>query len=101
MATTTQSVDPRALPLVEQAAAILREYGATEVYAYGSVVTGRWDPEWSDIDLAVRGVPPERFYAAGGAVMRAVPREVDVLDLDIPCRLSVFLEEEGDLVRVG
>jgi len=101
MPTTTPVLDPRAHAQVERAAAILGGHGATEVYVYGSVVTDRWDPEWSDIDFAVRGLPPDRYFRAAGEVARGIGREVDILDLDVPSRLAGFLQDEGDLLRVG
>ena len=101
MTTAVPTLDPRARSLVERAVAILREHGATEVYVYGSVTTARWDPERSDIDFAVRGLPPERYFKASGDIVRRIEREVDILDLDMPSRLATFLEEEGDLLRVG
>ena len=39
------------------AASVLKRAGATEVYVFGSSATGDAGPE-SDIDLAVRGIPP-------------------------------------------
>jgi len=100
--TTAQvALHPGARELVQRAAAILRGHGATEVYVYGSVTTDRWNPEWSDLDLAVRGLPPERYFRASGDVVRSIECEVDVLDLDVPSRLVTFLQEEGELLRVG
>ena len=66
---------------IETAARILREAGATEVYVFGSAATGRAD-EHSDIDLAIRGLPPERFFPAMSQVTDAIHREIDLIDLD-------------------
>jgi predicted nucleotidyltransferase len=101
MTTTVPTLDPRARSLVERAVAILREHGATEVYVYGSVTTDRWDPEWSDIDFAVRGLAPGRYFKASGDVVSGIGHEIDLLQLDRGSRLAEFLQEEGDLVRVG
>lgn len=101
MAAEALSPDPRAHALVERAAAILRGYGATEVYVFGSVTTGRWEPESSDIDIAVRGLPAECRYRVSGDLARAVGCDVSLLDLDAPSRLAAFLQDEGDLLRVG
>ena len=59
----------------------LRRYGATEVYLFGSLCTGQFHAA-SDIDLAVRGIPAERFYAALAALDTACDIPVDVVDLD-------------------
>ncbi len=101
MAASVTRLDPRASALVEQATAVLRAHGATEVYVYGSVVSGVWDPEASDLDFAVRGIPPERYFRAAAEVVRCLGREIDVTDLDSRTRFSLMLERRGKLARVG
>lgn len=55
--------------VAEEAAKLLREeFGAEKVLLFGSLVRRPWFTAWSDIDLAVWGVPPDRFFAAVGAV---------------------------------
>ncbi len=85
---------------IETAARILKEEGATEVYLFGSAAAGEMRPG-SDIDLAVRGIPPERYYRAGGKVMLAIPRPVDIIDLDSPTPFTDYLIRKGKLHRVG
>ena len=48
---------------IEKAAAVLKAAGAREVYVFGSAVTGDRRPD-SDVDLAVAGLPPQKFFAA-------------------------------------
>lgn len=85
---------------VETAARILRQAGAEEVYAFGSSVHGKMRPD-SDIDLAVRGLPPERFFRAMSTVTFAVSRPFDLIDLDDPDPFTEYLERKGELVRVA
>ena len=59
----------------------LCRYGATEVYLFWSLCAGQFHLA-SDIDLAVRGIPAERFYAALAALDAACDIPVDVVDLD-------------------
>lgn len=92
---------PKARELVARAAAVLRAMGATEVYVFGSATTEKWQLERCDIDLAVRGLPPEVHYAAAAEVVRVTEHEVDILDLDVPSRLAAFLHGEGDLQPVA
>ncbi len=101
MAATVSMLDPRARALVEDAASVLRNHGATEVYVYGSVVGGAWDPDRSDIDFAVRGIPPERYFRAAADVVDRIGREVDLTDLDSGGRFGPMLERRGKLIRVG
>ncbi|MCS7259716.1 MAG: nucleotidyltransferase domain-containing protein [Anaerolineae bacterium] len=55
---------------VAQAAAELlrREFGATRVVAFGSLAHRAWFTQWSDIDLAAWGIPPDQFYRAVAVV---------------------------------
>jgi len=85
---------------VERAVQELRACGAQEVYLFGSTGTGH-ARETSDLDLAVRGLPGRRFYRAVGRVMRAAGRPVDLVDLDSATPFSMYLKEQGGLVRVG
>ena len=51
--------------LIDEAASILTEEGAREVYLFGSAASGRVHQD-SDIHLAVSGLPPGR-YGTGGS----------------------------------
>jgi len=79
---------------------ILKEGGASEVYVFGSALADEMRPG-SDLDLAVRGIPPERYFRVGGQVMLAVSRPVDIIDLDSPTPFTEFLIRKGKLRRVG
>jgi predicted nucleotidyltransferase len=80
------------------AANVLRErFGAARVVAFGSVANkGSFGP-WSDIDLAVWGVPPERFYKAVAAVTAISSEfEIDLVDGETcPPKLRARLAREG------
>jgi len=85
---------------IETAVKILREAGATEVFVFGSAAHGEQRPE-SDLDIAVRGLPPERFFAAMSAVTFAISRPFDLIDLDEENPFTEYLEKEGELRRVA
>jgi len=85
---------------IRDAAAVLKEEGAREVYLFGSLAKGRERPG-SDIDLAVSGLPPERFFRALGRVMEAVNVRVDLIDLDDDNPLVQFMREHGELRLVA
>ena len=85
---------------IETAARILKEEGAKEVYLFGSAATGKPRPE-SDIDLAVRGLPPERFFPAMSAVVFAISVPFDLVDLDEENPFTEYLESAGGLRRVA
>jgi predicted nucleotidyltransferase len=87
--------------LIAKAVAVLRSYGATEIYLFGSVLSDAFDPEKSDVDIAVRGIAAKDFYSAVGETLCALGREVDIIDLDAGTAFGKYLTEHGELSRVG
>ncbi len=85
---------------VKQAVDILLRNGAREVYVFGSRARGDAAPG-SDLDLAVRGMPPERFFRAVGETCSALSIPVDIVDLDESSPALDYLKEHGDLLRVA
>lgn len=92
----TDSLNKRIL----DAAAVLKECGAREVYLLGSAVAGSLR-EGSDVDMAVAGLPPEAFFRAMDHACRVLGRELDLVDLDEPSPFTRYLKAEGKLVRVA
>ncbi len=85
---------------VARAVEICKAEGCRGVFIFGSVVAGRHRPH-SDLDIAVRGCPPERFYRLLGRLMDELSHPVNLVDLDTEIRVAEFLEQEGQLVRIG
>lgn len=85
---------------IAEAARILRAQGAREVYLFGSVATGR-ARDGSDVDLAVVGLPPERFFRALGLAADALDRPLSLVDLDEDTPFTRYLKTEEALQRVG
>ena len=83
---------------IEKATKMLTDSGCKEVYIFGSLAEGRSN-ENSDIDLAVRGCPPEKFYAILGKLLMELKHSVDLVDLDDDS-LGKFLIEKGTLINV-
>lgn len=86
--------------MIRRAADVLRAHGAKEVYVFGSFADGS-ARTGSDLDIAVRGLAPERFFAAAGAATVDAGRMVDVIDLDSPTPFAEYLRESGALRRVA
>lgn len=82
--------------LIREAAAAVMELGARAVYLFGSAVHDSMDEE-SDIDLAVTGLPPERFFRAIGCARRILKRPVDLVDLDESTPFTEYLKTSGVL----
>jgi predicted nucleotidyltransferase len=85
---------------IEMAARILREVGAREVFVFGSA-SREEPPAGCDLDLAVRGLPPERFFDAMSRVALAISRPLDLVDLDERNPFTEYLERKGELRRVA
>lgn len=85
---------------IEQAAAILKAAGVDAVYLFGSLAEGPVRAD-SDIDLAVAGLPPAKFFQAMGQTMSVLPRSLDLVDLDVDTPFTRYLKQKGKLHRVA
>jgi predicted nucleotidyltransferase len=85
--------------LIKKAANILKTFGATDVYLFGSYPKRTYRVD-SDIDLAVSGIPPEKFFEAMGRAEDILNREIDLIDLDEKNPFVEFLKSHGELQHV-
>ena len=70
-----------ALASAHQAAAVLKEHGATKVVLFGSLARKTDFERRSDIDLAAWGIPSKLFFVAGARVMDLDPiHETNLID---------------------
>jgi predicted nucleotidyltransferase len=60
---------------------LLLDEAVTEAWLFGSIARGMPRPE-SDVDIAVAGCRPERFYALAAALERVLALPLDLIDLD-------------------
>jgi predicted nucleotidyltransferase len=86
--------------LARVAAGMLKKrFGATRVVVFGSLARKSVFTPWSDIDLAVWGIAPEKYYRAAGAAMDIGLEEgvrVDVVDPeDCDRQFLKDIEQEG------
>ncbi len=73
----------------------LRALGARRVWVFGSLSDGTFD-EQSDLDLAVEGLPPERFLDARVALTELAPVAVDLIELErARAELRAIVQAEG------
>jgi len=80
---------------------LIDRYGVTRVVLFGSLAWRRFGPT-SDIDLAVEGLDPRRFFRADAELAREISRPVDLKDLaDCPPLLRGRIEEEGTTLHAG
>jgi len=81
------------------AAEALKRYGAREVYVFGSLAEGKLT-RYTDVDMAVSGLPPRVFFAAMGEAHTILMRPLDLIDLDDGSLFSDYLKKEGLLRHV-
>jgi predicted nucleotidyltransferase len=84
---------------VTAAANLLRSMGATQVFIFGSAAKGDLRPD-SDVDMAVTGLPSQKYFSAVSRVSDLIGRPVDLVDLDDSTPLVRYLLASGELVRV-
>ena len=84
------------LALARQAARLLYQNGARQVWVFGSVARGRKQDFRSDIDLAVEGLPGHLHLDMLGAMMELFPCPVDLVRME---KASPRLRE--NIVRFG
>ena len=87
----------RAMLAARKAAKLLKsEFGAKEVVLFGSLARRGSFSLYSDIDLAVRGIAPEKFFAASAAIERVdVSFRIDLAELET-CPPAVLKKIEKD-----
>lgn len=88
----------RAVTTARKAAELLRrEFGAGEVFVFGSLARRGRFTFWADIDLATRRISPTRFFEAVGAVTgMSAEFKIDLIDLETcPISLRARIETEG------
>ncbi len=59
---------------------ISKSYGARKVFLFGSCLENTKTAH--DIDIAVSGIPPRKFFEYYAEITTAVKENVDIIDLD-------------------
>jgi predicted nucleotidyltransferase len=85
---------------VELAALFLKSEGCRAVYLFGSLVTGTCH-ENSDIDIGIRGLPPEKFLRVYSKLDDKVSGVVDLVDFDVNDKFYNLLNSLGEVVEIG
>jgi len=94
------NVDDRYKKDIEEAIAFLKSKSCTEIYLFGSVITGNAH-NYSDIDIAVKEIATEQFFQIYGELMLRLSHPVDLIDLDLQMGIGNFLIDSGELTRVA
>ena len=84
---------------IKRAIEILKAGGCREIYLFGSLAEGR-SHKGSDIDLGVRGCPPQRFFSLFGRLLMQLNHSVDLVNLDRQTHLSILIKKHGSLIHM-
>ncbi|MBN1796501.1 MAG: nucleotidyltransferase domain-containing protein [Sedimentisphaerales bacterium] len=68
-------------------------YGVRTVWLFGSAVDN--ENEATDIDLAVEGLTPEKFFEFYGRLYFELPKPVDLVDMSQHPPISSIVREKG------
>ena len=80
---------------------LVDEFGATRIVLFGSLLSGRLEQQ-SDVDLAVRGIAPARYFDALARVTEILGRDVDLVELDrASASLLRRIRETGEVLHAG
>jgi len=84
---------------LESAAKVLTEGGCKEVFVHGAVAAGTAKDHY-DLDLAVRGCPPDQFFKLVGTLLGELEHNFQLVNLDWNNRMTKQIEKFGGLKRV-
>ena len=70
-----------------------KKFGVSALYLFGSSTTNEMSPQ--DIDVGVKGVPPEKFFSFYAQLLRRLSIPVDVVDMTKPSMFVGIIEETG------
>ncbi|AEG13747.1 hypothetical protein Desku_0099 [Desulfofundulus kuznetsovii DSM 6115] len=78
---------------------LVQDYGAKEVWLFGSLIRSGSFHRNSDIDLAAAGLPAQEFFRIMARLNAATEFAVDLVDLDAcPPWLAATIRKEGKLL---
>ncbi len=85
---------------IDLAVEYLKTLSVAEIYLFGSVVKGTPSGR-SDLDIAVRGIDPLKFFLAISELQGLLEHDVDLINLDFRDEFTESLEKSGELLRVS
>ena len=85
---------------IEVAANLLKSEGCQSIYLFGSMVTGKIHQN-SDIDIGIKGLPPEKFFQVYAKLDNNMSNEVDLIDFDENNKFYNLLNSLGEVMEIG
>ena len=85
---------------IEVATNLLKNEGCQSIFLFGSMVTGKIHQN-SDINIGIKGLPPEKFFRVYAELDNNVSKEVDLVDFDDNSKLYNLLNSLGEVIEIG
>ncbi|MDR0909884.1 MAG: nucleotidyltransferase domain-containing protein [Spirochaetaceae bacterium] len=85
---------------IKKAVKLLKNEGCKAVYLFGSLANGNYRDN-SDIDLGIRGLPPNRFIHAYGELDSNIRTPTDLVDFDYDSDFYSMLDSIHEVVQIG
>ncbi len=79
---------------------ILLRDGVYEIYIFGSIAEGIYT-EQSDIDLAIKGLPEDRYFKVYGELLGKLSRNLDLIGLDYKNEFCKMIKETAKFERIA
>ena len=85
---------------IRKAINFLKNEGCKNVFLFGSMVTGKIRED-SDIDLGIKGLPPEKFFNVYSKLYINLSSDFHLVDFDYENSFFSLLEKHGEVVEIG
>ena len=85
---------------IVKASNFLKNEGCKTVFLFGSIVKGNIR-ENSDIDLGIKGLPPERFFNVYSKLYMNLDNDFHLVDFDYDNDFFSLLKNQGEVVEIG
>jgi predicted nucleotidyltransferase len=85
---------------IKKANSFLKNEGCKTVFLFGSMVTGKIR-ENSDIDIGIKGLPPENFFKVYSKLYMNLDNEFHLVDFDYENDFFSLLERLDEVVEIG
>jgi predicted nucleotidyltransferase len=84
---------------IEIATNLLKNEGCQSIYLFGSLVTGKIHRN-SDIDIGIKGLPPEKFFRVYAKLDNSLSNNVDLVDFDENTKFYNLLNSLGEVIEI-
>lgn len=91
--TDTQSMNPLPKEMMDIIVSCARAFDVSVVWLFGSALEDL--EEARDIDLAIEGLAPERFFKFYAELDDQMPKQVDLVDLDDGPWIEPIIRDRG------